>query len=154
MDFILTFVGRAIFGKLDIYTGGYSVLGIGFFQPFFILALLTLVTCGLYVLSRVQRKKQTRKPLRITTTKALLIPTIMLTIYIIWLIWSYLPFLSIDYSAFCFHIKAFCVSGFGVFVPCLLVATVCSYFMGKRQRRKEQQQTEKLQQPAYQTVTD
>jgi hypothetical protein len=153
MEEILAVVSRFIFGELNNY-------GYWFWDPFYqhcsILGLLSFVTVGLYVLSRVQRKKQTCKPLKITTTKALLIPTIMLIIYTTFLIMLNINALFINEVSHIFYygLRLYGVSGFGVFIPCLIAAMVVSYFVGRRQRRKEHTTAINMRKQQYKPTTD
>jgi preprotein translocase subunit YajC len=119
-----------------------------------IMSTLIISTSILYIISCRQRKQQTRKPLRFTTTKLLLIPLTMLISYPLlhYFVWNYPFWLLAQYPGYMDLFPMYGLLVYCFITPILVVLMVCSFFMDHRQRRKEQQKRKDAH--VYTVVTD
>lgn len=153
------------FGEWVLYNPGYMFFPRS--NDYWIICIsimiaLICVTSILYVISCRQRKQQTQKRLKFTTTKLLLIPLVMLIIYpllayFIWdyAFWLYWKFPTIMES----YMQNFPMYGLLVYciiVPVMIVIISVSFVVGRHQRRQEQQQAAQKQKdhPTYTATTD
>ncbi|MCL2288628.1 MAG: hypothetical protein FWC33_05615 [Candidatus Bathyarchaeota archaeon] len=141
------------FGAEILYGRGAIMIPVSwsyYFTEIFVLTTLICVTVVLYCVSRVQRKRQTRNPLRFTTTKLLLLPIILLSVYPVIIYVLHNPWWLPVYSVIPFSVYGLFI--YACAIPVLLFLMLFSFVFGRRQTRKEQQQQKDT--PMYSAVTD